>query len=114
MINYILLAILISASQNAVIPSPQNPPPQRQPQPPQQQQQQPPQAPQLDPILQLANFTRSYDGSLNNDANPNWGAAGQPMPRIAPAAYADGLGTPITNGKPNVRNISNILCQAAD
>jgi hypothetical protein len=36
------------------------------------------------------------------------------MPRIAPAAYADGLGTPITNGKPNVRNISNILCQAAD
>jgi hypothetical protein len=94
---------------------PQNPPPQRQQQPPQQQQQQPPQAPpQLDPILQLANFTRSYDGSLNNDANPNWGAAGQPMPRIAPAAYADGLGTPITNGKPNVRNISNILCQAAD
>ena len=36
------------------------------------------------------------------------------MPRIAPAAYADGLGEPITNGKPNVRNISNILCQAPD
>jgi hypothetical protein len=47
----------------------------------------------------------SLDGSGNNLSNPAWGRAGQPYLRVAPAAYQDGRGTPVTG--PNARYISN-------
>ncbi len=53
---------------------------------------------------------RSYDGSGNNLTNPNWGAAGTILPRMAPAAYDDGFASPRgTNDPtlPNPRLISN-------
>src|SRR3989440_8353352 len=52
---------------------------------------------------------QSLDGSGNNVANPTWGKVGTIYPRLAPARYADGKGTPV-NG-PNVRNISNRVFQ---
>lgn len=45
------------------------------------------------------------DGSGNNLANPNWGRAGQPYTRVAPANYTDGRSAPVTG--PNARYISN-------
>jgi len=45
------------------------------------------------------------DGSGNNPNNPSWGQAGKPYLRVAPAAYADGIGAPAAG--PNSRYISN-------
>jgi hypothetical protein len=47
----------------------------------------------------------SLDGTGNNVANPTWGQAGQPYPRVGPARYADGLSQPVAG--PNSRYISN-------
>jgi hypothetical protein len=48
---------------------------------------------------------RSLDGFGNNLAEPTQGQAGMPYPRIAPANYADGIGTPV--GGPEPRYVSN-------
>ena len=45
----------------------------------------------------------SLDGSGNNVANPTWGQAGRPYARVAPAAYADGIGTPVDRTERPVR-----------
>ena len=37
---------------------------------------------------------RSYDGSGNNFAHPDWGSAGSHLIRLSPAAYDDGLAVP--------------------
>jgi hypothetical protein len=47
----------------------------------------------------------ALDGTGNNVANPTWGQAGLPYSRVAPAVYADGIGTPVSG--PNSRYISN-------
>ncbi|MFB9659046.1 peroxidase family protein [Glycomyces mayteni] len=47
----------------------------------------------------------SLDGTGNNEAEPDWGAAGQPYQRLAPAAYADGVGA-MQEG-PDPRYVSN-------
>jgi len=47
----------------------------------------------------------SLDGSGNNTANPTWGQSNRPYLRVAPTAYADGVGAPATG--PNTRMISN-------
>ncbi|HZM74094.1 MAG TPA: peroxidase family protein [Candidatus Limnocylindrales bacterium] len=47
----------------------------------------------------------SLDGGGNNVANPTWGQAGRPYPRVGPAVYADGIGAPVTG--PNARYVSN-------
>ena len=52
---------------------------------------------------------QSLDGSGNNVANPTWGKVGTIYPRLAPARYADGKGTPVSG--PNVRSISNRIFQ---
>jgi hypothetical protein len=49
----------------------------------------------------------SLDGGGNNVANPTWGQSGRPYIRVAPAFYADGIGSPATG--PNSRFISNRL-----
>lgn len=51
---------------------------------------------------------RTYDGSMNNLLNPLWGAAGERLLRIAPAAYADGISAPSGATRPNPRLISNV------
>lgn len=50
---------------------------------------------------------RSFDGTSNNLSNPSWGAAGTPLPRIAPADYSDGISTPAGASRPSSRLISN-------
>jgi hypothetical protein len=47
----------------------------------------------------------SLDGSSNNANNPTWGQANRPYLRVAPTAYADGIGAPVTG--PNSRYVSN-------
>jgi hypothetical protein len=48
---------------------------------------------------------QSLDGRGNNRAHPEWGMAGTPYLRLAPAHYADGVGAPVTG--PNARRVSN-------
>src|SRR5688500_2986370 len=49
------------------------------------------------------------DGVGNNVANPAWGAAGQTLIRVAPAAYADGVAAPAGADRPSAREVSNVL-----
>jgi hypothetical protein len=48
---------------------------------------------------------QNLDGRGNNRTHPDWGRAGTPYSRLAPANYADGRGTPVAG--PNTRYISN-------
>ena len=48
---------------------------------------------------------RPLDGAGNNVAHPDWGQVGEPYLRVAPAAYADGIGTPVAG--PPTRYVSN-------
>jgi hypothetical protein len=52
-----------------------------------------------------ADAVRTLDGSGNNVAHPDWGRAGTPYPRVAPAAYADGRAAPVSG--PPERYVSN-------
>lgn len=52
---------------------------------------------------------RSYDGSGNNLAHPDWGTAGSQLVRISPAAYGDGISTPAGAARPGAREISNAI-----
>jgi hypothetical protein len=54
---------------------------------------------------QLSQNTQALDGRGNNRNNPDWGRAGTPYTRIAPARYADGKSQPF--GGPNTRFVSN-------
>lgn len=56
---------------------------------------------------------RTIDGSGNNLDHPEWGKAGNPLRRAAPAAYADGVAAPSGSSRPNPRALSNaILAQS--
>jgi hypothetical protein len=50
---------------------------------------------------------RTYDGSNNNLANPNWGKAGINLLRIAAVDYGDGYSTPAGADRLSARAISN-------
>jgi hypothetical protein len=54
---------------------------------------------------------RSLDGSGNNVANPTWGKAGEPLLRVTPVGYADGISTLPDRGGTNPREISNRVCK---
>ena len=54
---------------------------------------------------QLSQNTQALDGRGNNRDNPDWGRAGTPYTRIAPARYADGKSQPVAG--PNTRLVSN-------
>lgn len=52
---------------------------------------------------------RTYDGSYNNLSNPDWGAVGSNLLRLAPADYSDGMAAPNGVNRPNPRTVSNAL-----
>lgn len=54
---------------------------------------------------------RNFTGMNNNLANPLWGSSDQPLIRLAPAAYADGISQPNGQGRPNPRLVTLTLCQ---
>lgn len=49
------------------------------------------------------------DGVGNNQQNPAWGSLGEQFIRLAPAAFADGIGEPARSDQPNAREISDLL-----
>jgi len=53
---------------------------------------------------------RSIDGTGNNLANPEWGAAPQPVRRMTTDAYGDGQSTPARASDLSARAISNLVC----
>ncbi len=53
---------------------------------------------------------RPIDGSGSNASESDWGAAGQTLLRLGPAAYDDGLGAMVTD-RPEPRTISNEVVQ---
>ncbi|MEC5127636.1 peroxidase family protein [Verrucomicrobiales bacterium BCK34] len=53
---------------------------------------------------------RTIDGTNNNIANPEWGAADIPFLRRAAADYSDGISEPSGDDRPNPRTISNEIC----
>ena len=53
---------------------------------------------------------RTVDGSGNNQANPDWGAAEHPFRRAMRARYANGTDVPSGPNRPSARAISNALC----
>ena len=57
---------------------------------------------------------RSYDGSGNNTAHPDWGKAGTDFLRRAPAQYADGASAPAGGSRPSARVISNAIAAQGD
>ncbi len=57
----------------------------------------------------FAQANRTYDGSLNNVNNPNWGAVGDVLVRSSTVAYGDSISTPAGQNRPNPRTISNEL-----
>ncbi|XP_075146789.1 chorion peroxidase [Haematobia irritans] len=73
------------------------------------------------PCLNPRSRYRSFDGSCNNilPHRSHWGAAGQPMERLLPPAYEDGIWTPRIHAKDGslltgAREISRILLGDAD
>ena len=57
---------------------------------------------------------RSFDGTGNNPAHPEWGAAETAFARLAPADYADGVSVARLNGRPNPRAIGVALSKQLD
>lgn len=53
--------------------------------------------------------TRSYDGTGNNLANPEWGSTNEQLLRVAENDYADGISTPGGEDRPSARAVSNAI-----
>ncbi|MCA9230116.1 MAG: hypothetical protein KDA57_05665 [Planctomycetales bacterium] len=49
---------------------------------------------------------RSYDGTGNNQTNPDWGAAATNFDRMAPVSYVDQTSVPDIVNRPNPRSVS--------
>ncbi len=68
----------------------------------------------LSDMADMSEF-RSMTGSENNETQPEWGRAETPMLRFAAPDYADGIGAPSGENRPNPRAISNaVLDQGTD
>ena len=57
---------------------------------------------------------RSLDGFGNNEANPHYGAAGAELRYITPRTFADGIGAPTGQDRPNPRELSNVIFSQPD
>jgi peroxidase len=64
---------------------------------------------QLETRVLMAGDLRTFDGSGNNLANPQWGSARSAFVRTASAAYGDGLSSPNGADLPHARLLSNRL-----
>lgn len=62
----------------------------------------------VQPSISLAEF-RSFDGSGNNLAHPDWGSAGSNFTRLPAVDYADGISQARLAGRPNPRAVGNAL-----
>jgi peroxidase len=58
--------------------------------------------------------THSIDGTGNNLAFSEWGAAGQAIQNLAPTDYADQIAAPAGADRPSPREISNLLFDQGD
>lgn len=56
----------------------------------------------------------SVDGSGNNAAHPDWGAAGTQLLRIGAAEYGDGISAPAGADRPSAREVSNTVAAQAN
>jgi len=65
-------------------------------------------APMADPPVFGIDF-RTIDGTGNNLANPDWGAAAVPFLRSASQAYGDGVGSPAGADRASARAVSNAV-----
>jgi hypothetical protein len=61
--------------------------------------------------LLLSGDYRSIDGSGNNLMHPEWGTTGQPLRRVSPPQYGDGISSPAGASRPSAREISNFFFQ---
>jgi len=61
-----------------------------------------------------ANAVEPIGGTGNNMSNPTWGAAGNDLIRLSPAAYANGINSPSLPQNASPRLISNIVNNQAD
>jgi hypothetical protein len=52
---------------------------------------------------------RSFDGTDNNVANPEWGSTDEQLLRVAPADYGDGISSMAGDDRPSARAISNAI-----
>lgn len=52
---------------------------------------------------------RSYDGSNNNPDHPDWGASFEPLQRLAPVDYSDGIAAMAGLNRPSARLVSNLV-----
>lgn len=59
-------------------------------------------------IATAASF-RSIDGTGNNATHSTWGATDNPLLRLAPSDYGDGISTPAGASRPSARAISNTV-----
>lgn len=66
-----------------------------------------PPAPNL-PVVTVESV-RAIDGAGNNAAHSDWGQAGTAYLRLAPADFADGIGSPAGADRASAREISNIV-----
>ncbi len=64
---------------------------------------------QLETRILMAGDLRSFDGSGNNLANPQWGSSRSAFVRTANAAYGDGISSPNGAALPSARSLSNRL-----
>jgi hypothetical protein len=59
---------------------------------------------------------RTYDGTCNNLAHPEWGSTNMALIRHTPTAYADGISAPVVGSppRPSPRAISNTVVRQAE
>ncbi|MEO0602740.1 MAG: peroxidase family protein [Myxococcota bacterium] len=57
---------------------------------------------------------RTFDGSANNLANPDWGATFAHLSRLAPADYADGRSAMAGPDRPSARAVSNAVAHQGE
>ena len=62
-------------------------------------------------LMTSAQETRSYNGTGNNIAYPDWGAVNTNLLRLTEVDYADGVFMPGGQNRPNPRAVSNALFQ---
>lgn len=61
-------------------------------------------------VLRVLRNVRSIDGTGSNPAHPDWGAVDVELRRWTRPAYANGVGEPSGEDRPNPRVISNLVC----